>query len=262
MVGADVRRGFGTAYVLFARLERQRVAGAAGCIGGLPHQPPRQLAQEGRTRGHVSGRRPAKRHGVAEYLHIAHGDVCPQRPRCLQQAEGHGILHYYQQCSRLVSDGRQSFHIFNDAQEVWLLYYKRPHSVQHRSGRHRRSARSRVERQVVHREPRPGGVSAHYVQGFGVKTGGQKDPFAPGLPQGQERRLRCGRRPVPHGCVGHVQAGQLAYGRLEFEDVLERALAHLGLVGRVGGGELGAPDHRPHRSRDVVLVATRSQEAP
>ena len=39
--------------------------------------------------------------------------------------------------------------------------------------------------------------------------------------------------------VGHVESGELADGRLELEDALQRPLADLGLVGRVGGRELG-----------------------
>ena len=48
---------------------------------------------------------------------------------------------------------------------------------------------------------------------------------------------------------------------LELEDGLEDALGHLGLVGRVGGHELGPPGQRPGHRRDLVVVGAAAGEA-
>ena len=73
-------------------------------------------------------------------------------------------------------------------------------------------------------------------------------------------RFRHGGRAVVHGGVGHVHAGELADHGLEFEDGGERALRDFRLVGRVGGEELAARDHRVHQHRPVVVVHARAQK--
>ena len=48
--------------------------------------------------------------------------------------------------------------------------------------------------------------------------------------------------------------------RLEFEDRLERALADLGLIRRVGGEELAALDQVVQARRRVVTIVARAEE--
>ena len=55
-------------------------------------------------------------------------------------------------------------------------------------------------------------------------------------------------------------AGQRGDHRLVFVDELQRALAGLGLVRRVGAVELAARHDRPDRRRDVVLVGAGADE--
>ena len=62
------------------------------------------------------------------------------------------------------------------------------------------------------------------------------------------------------GGVGDVHSGELADHRLEFEDVLERALAGLRLVGRVGREKFAAGEEGVHDGRDEVIVGARAQE--
>jgi len=62
---------------------------------------------------------------------------------------------------------------------------------------------------------------------------------ATGVDIGHHRRLGDCRRSVIKRGVGDVECGQLGDQGLKLEDRLQRALARLGLVGRVGGVELG-----------------------
>ena len=79
--------------------------------------------------------------------------------------------------------------------------------------------------------------------------------------QRHEHRLRGRRRAVVHAGVGHLHPEQHRDQRLKLEDRLQRPLAHLGLVRRVGGVELGPlqdlVDHRRHE----VRVGAGAEEA-
>ena len=80
--------------------------------------------------------------------------------------------------------------------------------------------------------------------------GAHQQLAAPGGGHGHGRGLGHRRRAVVQRGVGDLQAGQLADQRLVLEQGLEHALAHLGLVGGVGGGELpGRPGTRRRRAR-------------
>ena len=67
-------------------------------------------------------------------------------------------------------------------------------------------------------------------------------------------------RAVVEGGVGDVHAGQLADHRLVLVDRPQRALARLGLVGRVRGEELAAEEHVIDHARDVVVVGAAPEE--
>ncbi len=95
-----------------------------------------------------------------------------------------------------------------------------------------------------------------------VAVDGATDEHAltPGGADGHQRRLGRGRGAVVVGGGDDRQARQLGDERLELVDGLERALADLRLVGRVGGVELAAREHRVDRGRDVVLVHAGTEE--
>ena len=67
-------------------------------------------------------------------------------------------------------------------------------------------------------------------------------------------------RAVVHGGVGHLHGGQIGDLRLELEQVLQRALRDLGLVGRVAGQEFGALDEMVDAGRDMMLVGAGADE--
>ena len=67
-------------------------------------------------------------------------------------------------------------------------------------------------------------------------------------------------RAVVHGGVGDLHPGQVRHLRLELEEILQRALRDLRLVGRVGGEELRALDDVVDGGRHVVAIGARADE--
>ena len=61
--------------------------------------------------------------------------------------------------------------------------------------------------------------------------------------------------------VGHGQGRELADRRLVLEHDLQPALGYLGLIGRVGGEELGALAQHVHERGHVVVVEAGAQKA-
>ena len=93
-----------------------------------------------------------------------------------------------------------------------------------------------------------------------VQTAGNDRLAAPGHPPRHQHSLTGRRRAVIHGGVGHLHAGQPAHLGLELEQNLQRALADLGLVRRVGGQELRALDQVIDARRHMVLVGAGADE--
>ena len=77
---------------------------------------------------------------------------------------------------------------------------------------------------------------------------------------GHEHRLRGRRRAVVHAGVRHLEPEDERGEGLELEGRLQRALADLGLVGRVGGRELAAQEDLVHHRRNPVRVRARAEE--
>ena len=75
-----------------------------------------------------------------------------------------------------------------------------------------------------------------------------------------QHRLGGAGRAVVHRGVRHLHAGERRDLGLELEQILQRALRDLGLVGRVAGQELGALDQVVDARRHVVLVGAGADE--
>jgi hypothetical protein len=69
-----------------------------------------------------------------------------------------------------------------------------------------------------------------------------------------------GGGPVVHGGIRHFHAGEAGHLGLELEQHLQRALAHLSLIGRVGRQELRSLDEVVHCGGDVVAVSAGTHE--
>src|SRR6185437_8997828 len=76
-----------------------------------------------------------------------------------------------------------------------------------------------------------------------------------------EAGLRHSARAVVEGRVRDVQTRQARHHGLEFIKELQRALARLGLIRRVGAVQLAASGDGPHGRGDVVLVRAGPDEA-
>ena len=93
-----------------------------------------------------------------------------------------------------------------------------------------------------------------------MKVAGDHRLAPPGDAMRHQHRLGGGGRAVVHGGVGDFQAGEHRHLGLELEQILQRALGDLRLVGRVRGEELGALDQVIDRRRQVVPVGAAADE--
>ena len=92
--------------------------------------------------------------------------------------------------------------------------------------------------------------------------GWRDDDFvAPGGVYGHQRRFCKGGRAVVMRRGADIHAGQIADHALEFEDGLQRALAHFGLIGRVSCKEFSASYDVIDQRRNVVVVCACAEEA-
>ncbi len=131
-----------------------------------------------------------------------------------------------------------------------------------RSSAEKRAARRHVDRDGFRdAELARGGVGRERVLPLGMNRRKADHLVAPSDSAGHERRLDERSRAVVHRGVGDVHSGQRADHRLVLVDRLERALADLGLVGRVGGEELRLRHDVIDDARDVVVVAAGTHEA-
>ncbi len=117
------------------------------------------------------------------------------------------------------------------------------------------------ERDLLGPEARAVGVGLERLAVVRVDAARDEDPLAAGRAAGHEGRLG-GRRAAVVVRGGHdVEAGQLGEQRLVLVDALQRALAHLGLVRRVGGVPLAAQQQLVDGGRRPVAVRAGAQEA-
>ena len=82
-----------------------------------------------------------------------------------------------------------------------------------------------------------------------------------GIAPSHHGSFRRGGCAVVHRGVGNVHARQLCNHRLILEDVVERALRYLGLIGRVRRQELRALDEVLHYAGRIVIVASCTGKA-
>ncbi len=88
----------------------------------------------------------------------------------------------------------------------------------------------------------------------------QDHPIPAGDPQRHHGRLGQGRAAVVEGGVGGFQAGQTADDGLVLEERLQGPLGAFGLVGGIGGVELGTAGQVVHRRGDYVVVVTAADK--
>ena len=116
-------------------------------------------------------------------------------------------------------------------------------------------------RQLFERQVGAGEVGPRRVEEVAMDRARCQHAPALGRADGHQRRLGGRRGAVVVRRRDDVEPGQLGDQRLVLVDRLQRALADLGLVGRVGGVELAARQDLVDRRRDVVAVGAGAEEA-
>ena len=114
--------------------------------------------------------------------------------------------------------------------------------------------------QQVHPQPRAAGVGADHLRGSGMDRLEQCHRPALRHTGRQQARLGGGAGPVVEAGVRHVQPGQLADHRLVLERRLQRPLADLRLIRRIGGDELGTSGEVGGDARDRMPVGAGAQK--
>ena len=117
------------------------------------------------------------------------------------------------------------------------------------------------ERDLVGDERGSSEVGAERLAVVGVDSPADEHSLAPGCAAGHQRTLSRCRCPVVMRSGYDVEAGQLGHQRLVFVDALERALADLRLVGRIGGVELAPQQQLVDYGRSEVAIGSGAEEA-
>ena len=106
------------------------------------------------------------------------------------------------------------------------------------------------------------GIRAHHAQNGRRQRGRQKHLVAlPGSRHRHEHGLGRGRGAVVHTCIREVHSRQLGHHRLIFEDILQRALGNLSLIGGIRRQKLGTRGYVGHYGRRVVVVGPAAGKA-
>ena len=249
LVGAHVGLRLLTADVLLARLEREHVAATAVSVEGLAHDPARDLADMGQGGGEQPEVGAAEVQGAAEQLPLPHHHIGAIVTRPSHQPGRERVEHDHQECAEGVRSRGLGSDVDQTAEVVGLTDDER--------------GRSSVGRPPVTLDhPMPGGPRAREQHLAKARVHGARHPHVVASRRRHREvdALDQGRSAVVEAGVGHLHPGERAQYRLVFEQALEDALRHLGLVRRVRRGELG-PYEGAHGRRQVVVVRAGAGEA-
>ena len=269
LIGANVGRGFGTADVLFARLQGQGKTGLAIQIDGTadqaaghlpyPFLPTAQEPEIGTARGQ---RRPQR-------LTIATNDIgaaFAPFTRRFENGQRRGIDHRDRQRLMAMRPIGKRVHLLQHSEEIGL----RDHQC--------REILSGISCQRLNRRMTARRIVGdfHQLDALIVDDGMRGTPiqrmqgtrdqnplgfgFTIGAYRHQQRFRQC-RGPVVQRSVGHRHGGQTRHHALIFVKHLQRALTGFRLIGRIRAVELAAANDFPDRRRNVVFVGARTEEA-
>jgi hypothetical protein len=176
-----------------------------------------------------------------------------------------GVDHRHHQRALGLGPVGKRVHVFQLAEEIGLLDHQRGIALagMRRERLGQRAAAARVVVQIGGLHPLGVGGVAHHLGVVRMQCAGDQHAPAGVLAVGayrHQQRLAQAAGAVVQGGVGDLHAGQAADHALVFVEHLQRALAGLGLVGRIGRVELAAGGDLPHRRRDMVLVGAGADE--
>ena len=264
LVGADVAGRLLAPNVLLAGLQGKDepppalpvVRHTGKAAGHLPH-----VAHGGGQQADVGA---AVEQRNAERLPLGGGDVRAQLTGWTQHRHGDRIGGHDTQRARRVGKLAEFGHRFDDAQEIGILHQHGRGIVVQRTGNRPRFGASggAVEGDGGNAQADPGQVGCQHLPILRMDRLADRDGAAPAAqPRGHQRRFGKCRGAVIHRRVGHLHAEQPGDHGLELEDGLQRALAHLRLVGGVGGVQFATEQQMGNQRRRVVVVGAGAEEA-
>jgi len=113
---------------------------------------------------------------------------------------------------------------------------------------------------LVEGEASPPRVGSEDFPGTGVEGARDEDPLPPCSAMGHQHSLGERSGPVVQRGIGHLHPRELADHGLVLKHPGQGPLRDLGLVGGVGGGELGPGEDVTDHGRDVVVVQPTPEE--
>ncbi len=267
LVGADVARRLVAADVLLARPHRHHEGALAIHVRRHPDEPAGDLADERVGRGQDAQVWAAVLRGDPERLPLARRDVRPVGTGRGQHGQAHRLDDRHEQRTGRVRQLADRGHRLQQAEEVGL----RGDDTGHWTvglGEHpleRFEVRGAGRRPVGHQGDlveleAPAEVGPQRPAIVRVDPAAHEHAVAAGGAAGHQRGLGRGRGAVVVRCRDDVQVDQLGHQRLVLVDALERALADLGLVRRVGGVPLAAQQQLVDGRRAPVAVDAGAQE--
>ena len=268
LIGADVGGRLAAPNVLFPRLQGEREAGALVAVHGASGDAPGELTNKPLPGADEAEGRPAGGHRNPQRLAVAAGDVgavAAPFARRLEHCQRQRIHHRNRQRAVGAGPAGDFVHRLDHAEEVGLLHDHglRRHGLQGiQVGRAIGGEAGRFQHHALIAGDVGGGFGVERMAGAGQGHAvflrvrrGSAPPSALRRPYGHQHGFAERRAAVVDRGIGNVHAGQGGHHRLVFVDELQRALAGLGLVRRVGGHELAAAGHVPDGGGNVVVVA-------
>ena len=211
-------------------------------------------------RGHKAQIRAAPAKGHPQRLPLTYGHIGAAVSGGLENGGGNGVHPQNIQSAPLMDDLTQRLSLLQLTEEVGLLDV---HAGDVAPGQHLTQG-FRVRAAVLHGDDTQlvAGAVAVGADGVdGVRVGRSGDQRYPALAvPAHGGGLSGGSGAVIDGGIGHVHARQLADHGLILEDGLQNALAHLRLIGGVGGEELLLGGDILHQRGDVVVIGSGAPE--
>ena len=242
--------------MLLARLQGKDEGPLSVTVFRLAHDTAGQFAQILGLAGHKAHVRAAVIQRNAQGLAVAHGNVGPPFGRAFHHCQGTGVAILDQHGFLLVQGIGKTGQVLYD-----------PITVHGRDDRTRHITRGKGFLQIGQRglsafggkvsqvDPGIFRIGFHHMQHIRQQGFGKQDAILLlGTGHGHLHGFRRSGRAVVHGGVAHIQSRQGADHALILENVPERSLGDLALIGRISRQELGTGSKiRNDRGRIMVI---------
>ncbi len=269
LVGADIRSRLRSPDVLLPCLQGERIAGLALEIHRPADDAPRHLAHHCLFGAHEAEIGAARGQRRAQRLSLAAGDVgalAAPLTRRLEHGHRQRVDHTDREHIVGVREISQGIRVFEHAEEVWLGYQQRSEILARvrRQGGHVDPAGGRVEGHLDQLDRLVADDRMHRLAIGGVERPRHQDPtrlrLAVDAHRHQDGLGQAGGTVVQRG-IRYVHGHQRSHHGLVFIKQLQRALAGLRLIRRIGAVVLTAGGDLPDCGRDVVVIGAGTDEA-